>query len=283
MRKLRMFGFAFMAMFVGIMSTHAFTLTSSGSDVTFKKENENEKFSYEVVKIESSNWSEEKQTELDLYVQQFNTYSNALSVSANQYPNDLAEYDSALKAYNASATDENKEALEFARTKLENRVNDIDSTKSSIKSVVTDMSNLLGWDLFKGESLITPSEVEGKIDLGDPYDPAAIYVVYVKNDCFAAFNSFSVMPFAAYKNGDNLLGDINPDNIPLLDDEFKFPDDVPTTDEDKKDNTSTTDKKDDVKNPKTGVSMPVALGFSVVALAGAGMFIVCKKQLFKQL
>ena len=37
MRKLRMFGFAFMAMFVGIMSTHAFTLTSSGSDVTFKK------------------------------------------------------------------------------------------------------------------------------------------------------------------------------------------------------------------------------------------------------
>ena len=84
-----------------------------------------------------------------MYVQQFNTYSNALSVSANQYPNDLADYDSALKAYNASATDENKEALEFARTKLENRVNDIDSTKSSIKSVVTDMSNLLGWIYLK--------------------------------------------------------------------------------------------------------------------------------------
>ena len=282
MKKLKMFGFAFMAMFVGIMSTNAFTLSALGEDVTFKKESANEKFAYEVVKIEAADWSSDKQEELNGYVNLFNTYSKELNEGAEKYPNELKTYEDAVKAYETSATEENKALMDKAAADLEGCVSFISMAKANIKSTVEKMSNLLGYDLFKGESLITPTETEGKIDLGEPYDAAAVYVVYVQNDCFAAFNSFSVMPFAAYQGGDNLLGDLEPDNIPLLKEEFELPEtvDVPEKEENP---TVTTDKKDDVKNPKTGVSMPVALGFGAVALAGAGMFIISKKKLFKQL
>ena len=281
MKKLKMFGFTLMAMFVGIMSTNAFTLSSLGENVTFTKESANEKFAYEVVKIESADWSTEKQEELNGYIAQYNTYSANLNEGATKYPDELKAYEDAKKAYETSATVENKEAMEKAATDLQGCVSYISMAKTNMKSVVEKMGALLGYDLFDNDALITPTETTGKIDLGTPYDATAVYVVYVKNECFSAFNSFSVMPFAAYQNGDNLMKDLDTTTIPELRQEFELPE-MPSVDSDKE-NVSTTDKKEDVKNPKTGVNMPVALGVSVLALAGAVMFIVCKKQSFKQL
>ena len=117
--------------------------------------------------------------------------------------------------------------------------------------------------MTKVESAETTGEIA--IDMTDASEDD-VFIVWLQSDEYSEFSKDNVLIGDVYTK-DGALTPVIPDDI-----------EVPTV------NPSTPDvSKEEIKNPKTGVSMPVALGFSVVALAGAGMFIVCKKQLFKQL
>ena len=271
MKKLKMFGFTLMAMLVGIVSTSAVELggsISADGKLSYTK-SADETFAYQVIRITQEEWntvSNDVQTSLKL----LEDSTKQLEKDYNSYVNAVNIYNDSVKAYEDNPTDENKTIMEMAEADMNAFESYMMQTLEILKTNMTSTMNFIQKvapytvdSMTKVESAETTGEIA--IDMTDASEDD-VFIVWLQSDEYSEFSKDNVLIGDVYTK-DGALTPVIPDDI-----------DVPTVNP-----TPETPKKENVKNPKTGVSMPVALGFSVVALAGAGMFIVCKKQLFKQL
>lgn len=271
MKKLKMFGFTLMAMLVGIVSTSAVELggsISADGKLSYTK-SADEIFAYQVIRITQEEWntvSNDVQTSLKL----LEDSTKQLEKDYNSYVNAVNIYNDSVKAYEDNPTDENKTIMDMAEADMNAFESYMMQTLEILKTNMTSTMNFIQKvapytvdSMTKVEGSETTGEIT--IDMTDASDDD-VFIVWLQSDEYSEFSKDNVLIGDVYTK-DGALTPVIPDDI-----------DVPTVNP-----TPETPKKENVKNPKTGVSMPVALGFSVVALAGAGMFIVCKKQLFKQL
>ena len=271
MRKLKMFGFTLMAMLVGIVSTSALELgTSISTDgkLSYTK-SADETFAYQVIRITQEEWntvSNDVQTSLKL----LEDSTKQLERDYNSYVNAVNIYNDSVKAYEDNPTDENKTIMDMAEADMNASKSYIMQTLEILKTNMTSTMNFIQKvapytvdSMTKVEGSETTGEIT--IDMTDASEDD-VFIVWLQSDEYSEFSKDNVLIGDVYTK-DGALTPVIPDDV-----------EVPTV------NPSTPDvSKEEIKNPKTGVSMPVALGFSVIALAGAVMFIVCRKQLFKQL
>lgn len=271
MKKLKMFGFTLMAMLVGIASTSAVELggsISTDGKLAYTKEAD-ETFSYEVIRISKAEW-DSVSGEVASNLEKVANNTEQLEKDYASYENAVRVYESALQDYNDSQTEENKTILDMAEADMNACLDYIEISLNELKSSMTvAMASIKKVAPYTSSMTeVSGTETTGEITVN--MDGAAeddVFVVWIKSDDYGVLSDDNVLIGEVYTK-DGILAPELPSDV-----------EIPTTPT----NNETAKTEENVKNPKTGVSMPVALGFGIVALAGAGMFIVCKKQLFKQL
>lgn len=235
MGKIKMFGFAFLLMFVSIMGTSALELgdgISKDGKITYTKEAD-ETFSYQVVKVEAS--------KLDTIEAQAETLTEKM----------LSDLDAFNKAYEEFEADDTNSDLEDAYNEaLETLKKDMDD----MNALVATIGNYgTSWTEVSGTS------TSGTIDAGVLGADEA-YIVWVKSDDLASIVTDGVMVGGIYTE-DSVIN--VPTDVTDVDTAVNVP---------KKENKTT----NNVKNPKTGVNLPIAGGIVVIALAGAGIYAIRK-------
>lgn len=271
MKKLKMFGFTLMAMLVGIVSTSALELggsISADGKLSYTK-SADEIFAYQVIRITQEEWntvSNDVQTSLKL----LEDSTKQLEKDYNSYVNAVNIYNDSVKAYEDNPTDENKTIMDMAEADMNAFESYMMQTLEILKTNMTSTMNFIQKvapytvdSMTKVEGSETTGEIT--IDMTDASEDD-VFIVWLQSDEYSEFSKDNVLIGDVYTK-DGALAPVIPDDI-----------EVPTVN-----TTPETSKKENVKNPKTGVDMPIALGLSVIVLASVGMFLVHKKQSFKQL
>ena len=271
MKKLKMFGFTLMAMLVGIMSTSAMELGSSISvdgKLSYTK-GADEQFAYQVIRITKAEWdtvSADVQTGLEQIV----TNTEQLEKDYDSFLNALEIYEKAEEAYEADPTDENKLIYETAYADVEACVGYVELSLKELKSSMTSTTNFIQKVApYTVDSMtdVSGTETAGEITVdmtGANEDD--VYVVWIKSADYSDLSDDSVLIGEIYTK-DGVIA-------PEIPSDIEVPTVNPTTPE---------APKEEIKNPKTGVNMPIAIGIGVVVLASVGMIMISKKKLFKQL
>ena len=234
MKKIKMFGFAFLLMFVSIMGTNALELgddISSDGKITYTKE-ALETFSYQIVKVDVS--------KLASIEAQAETLTEKM----------LADLETFERAYEDFEADDTNSDLENAYNKaLETLKKDMDELNALVATIGNHGSN---W------TEVSENSTSGTIDAGVLGADEA-YIVWIKSDYFVDVVTDGIMVGGLYTQ-DNVI------NVP--------------TDVTGSDVGITTSKKGsqitNVKNPKTGVDLPIAGGILVIVLASAGICAIRK-------
>ena len=272
MKKLKMFGFTLMAMLVGIVNISALELggsISTDGKLSYSKTLD-EQFAYQVIRITKAEWdtiSADVQTGLE----KIEANTEQLQKDFEGYNNAVKVFEKAKEEYEADADNEEKKlAYDVALADMNAYVDYVTISLNELKSSMTSMMNVI--QKVAPYTVDSMTEVSGNETTGEitvdmtGANEDDVFVVWIKSDEYSEFSDDNVLIGEIYTKDGVITPEIPSDvEVPTVN---------PTTPE---------SPKEEIKNPKTGVSMPVALGAGVIALAGAGMFIVSKKKLFKQL
>ena len=272
MKKLKMFGFTLMAMLVGIVNISALELggsISTDGKLSYSKASD-EQFAYQVVRITKAEWdtiSADVQTGLE----KIEANTEQLQKDFEGYNNAVKVFEKAKEEYEADADNEEKKlAYDVALADMNAYVDYVTISLNELKSSMTSMMNVI--QKVAPYTVDSMTEVSGNETTGEitvdmtGANEDDVFVVWIKSDEYSEFSDDNVLIGEIYTKDGVITPEI-PSDV-----------EVPTVNP-----TAPESPKEEIKNPKTGVSMPVALGAGVIALAGAGMFIVSKKKLFKQL
>lgn len=264
-----MFGFTLLALLTFVSGISALELggtISADGKLSYTKEAD-ETFAYQVVRISKAEWDSVSGDVAD-GLKQVEESTKMLSNDLERYENSVSIYEKAKEDYEVDPTEDKKQVMDVAEADMEAAFSYMEQTLTGLKDNMTSTMNFIKkvapYDV-NAMTEVNDNATSGEIsvDMTDANDDD-VYVVWIKSDEYQDLSDDSVLIGEIYTK-DGVLA-------PTLPDDTEIPT-VPTD----------TKKEENVKNPKTGVDMPIALGVSAIALAGAAMFIVCKKQLFKQL
>lgn len=276
MKKLQMFGFAFLLMFAGLFNVNAlsfsFSSSSDGSSkITYTKE-DSEKLSYQAVKVTSEQYAQIEE--------QMNNYLDSIqdnitnAFTEGEYK-DLAEqansaqeaYQAAEKAYEQEQNEDNKKALDQAKATYEEYSKQLMQAMMKVifknaETLSKNISAIAPYNVDGTWTDYTENEGEVTVDMTNA-KPGDVYLLYLKADDFNEYSADNVMLFGIFtKDGSQTIEPELPETT------------TPSTEQ--TDNKQTT-------NPKTGVTVPIVLGISTIAIASLAIIAIRKKQLFKQL
>ena len=113
---------------------------------------------------------------------------------------------------------------------------------------------------------VSSNNTSGTIEVGVPSETEA-YILWVKSDDYTALTTDGIMAGGIFTKDSSI-------DVPT---DVTDPTITPDTKKDEVQNTN------NVKNPKTGVNLPIALGIATIALAGLGVYVIRKTSAFKQI
>lgn len=279
MKKLSMFGFAFLLMFVGIFSSKALDISyslSSGdeSKITYSI-GDGESLSYQIVRLTKEEYEkvEGAVSEAAENAEPEDMLSKETLAKLEELQTKLAEAETTLEqaktAYKSDASEENKSALDEAQSAYDEANNMVTNFifTDAMADIFKFISNTVAQYVPYDEQNWTPyTDKTGEITIDNAsMEDGYVYVLWLKgvDNTTGTPVEFTTLGGMFEKND----GQIVKPEIPELSTDVNTP-------------SQTTNN---VKNPKTGVVMPIALGASVIVIAGLSLVIIRKKQLFKQL
>ncbi len=270
MKKLKMFGFTLMAMFVGIIGASALELgdtISADGKLTYTKEAD-ETFSYQIIRVSADNWAT---VSSDVATMLVSVEANTAQLEQDMasYENAVKIYEKALAAYEADDSTANKTELEIAEADMNAAYSYVELSMQELRNSFNKTMNYVKQVAPVGNMTeVNDSALTGEIAIdmtGAEADD--IYIVWLKSDEYKVLADDGILLGEIYTPSGQLMPTLPGDTtVPTL----------PDTMNNKTPN-------ENIENPKTGVSMPIAASAGIVALAIAGTVVVSKKRLFKQL
>ena len=279
MKKLKIFGFLLMTMLIGFTQVNAigfeFSTDLNDSSITYTLE-DGESLSHQIVKITEEQYKAIENKVQDYSDNALDYISSELKEKIENLNKESEEAESNLNiaeaAYEANPTAENKAALDMAQKVYDGIIGKtFQILNEFFVEVFTDLSNIVAEVApYSDENWEAYTEKTGEIGVDEnTLEDGYVYVLWLNGtDMTTGTPQEFTMLAGVYDSRNGQI--VNPE-MPEVTTQPTVQ--VPTE----------TPKKENIENPKTGVSMPVALGIGVVAVAGTVMFVVCKKQFFKQL
>ena len=264
-KRIKMLGFAFVLMFASVFSVSAaddlgvmptFSEKIIDGKITYEDKS-GLGFYYQFVKIKESSFASIS-ADVEVIINKMTTDVEAYDEAASEMeskkeildaidPSDTTAYEAALKEY--------EDAEDAADAILANVVKDLEDYMAKV-STVANYDNTKWINVNGGNS--------GTINV-DTTDFAAddMYILWIKSDVLSGING-GIFADSIYTN-DGVI------SVPSIDS---------TTDDDK---ANVSVKKDaGIKNPKTGVDLPIVFGALIVIVASVCIYVIRKNSLFKQ-
>lgn len=261
MKKVKMFGFTLMLMFVCAFGADAMEISGKASDgkVSYTKD-ANENISYQVSRMAFDAWSDIK-GDITTGVKELNSLANKAAKSGE-------DYEKAADTYG----DDSNEALAA-----------LDIYKRDYQAVLDKLSGLgqhLATIAAPASNFTALTANSGEITLPAKVNDDDAYVIWYKDadlvnlDGGAATDTDGNEVYVFDVVTNDGVFDVN------LDDEVSTP-----TIPDNSNNNVSSDKENvsTVSNPKTGVNMPIALGLSVIILAFISIAVIRKSKFIKNI
>lgn len=249
MKKLKMFGFAFALMLAGMFSASALefggSIDTTNGKLSYTKE-ANEGFAYQFVKITGAQFTPVKAETVKAI--------SDLETAVNNFTAAEAKVQK-LEEAGITSGDEYVAACDEAADASVKVLDAMDA----LNAVVSSVAN---YDDAKWID-VTGTQTSGELDVDvTGLQDDDVYVLWIKD-----VDTDMIM-----------LGEIFTNDGVI---------DVPAVDDNKVDNATNnvtpTKTATTVKNPKTGINLPIAAGVVVIALAGAVIGLICKQRLSKQI
>ena len=275
MKKIKMFGLAFLVMMFGVFNVSALDLNYSFSSETGNKITYNiadgESLSYQIVKITKEEYNK---VEATLEEENENLAIDDMLSSENvaklqEYQEKIEEAEAKLEA----ATEEEKDAAQAELDELNKEyiafvfgqcfADIMKYLSDSYAKLVPYVDDDASWTEY------TEKSGEISVDMSSASEND-VYFLYLKGTDMSTGTPIEFTRLGGIFTKD---GETTTPVVP----------EVPTENPSTSDTTETPSTKEEIENPKTGVNMPIALGVGALVLAGLGIFVVYKKQVFKQL
>lgn len=261
-----MLGFAFVLMFASVFSVSAaddlgvmptFSEKIIDGKITYEDKS-GLGFYYQFVKIKESSFASIS-ADVEVIINKMTTDVEAYDEAASEMeskkeildaidPSDTTAYEAALKEY--------EDAEDAADAILANVVKDLEDYMAKV-STVANYDNTKWINVNGGNSGTI------NVDTTDFADDD-MYILWIKSDVLSGING-GIFADSIYTN-DGVI------SVPSIDS---------TTDDDK---ANVSVKKDaGIKNPKTGVDLPIVFGALIIIVASVCIYVIRKNSLFKQI